>query len=100
MIIGETVQVLIAGFESIGYATRVGRKAVENLTCAMAEIIIHFQIDKCIKYAERYINGTFVLRWIWKRKLEREFQHLTRLIDEYAPLLAETDIVEKLCDKK
>lgn len=100
MFIEVTIQSLIAGFESIGYATRVGRKAVENLTCAMAENIIYSQINKCIKYAERYINGTLVLRLLWKRKLNKEFERLAGLIDEYGPILAETDIVEKLCEKK
>ena len=100
MISEETAQSLIEGFRSIGDATKEMCEAVESLTRAMVENVVCSQIDKCIKYAKRYVNGTFILRWLWKRKLEKEFDRLTRLIDEYGPILAETDIVEKLCEKK
>lgn len=85
--INVMTECIIDGFNALKESTEMLEEITRSLRYNMAKAVLASQMEKCHKYATRYIEGSFFLRRYWKKKTIQEFDKLSKMLEELEPII-------------
>lgn len=88
----EQLGAIIKEMDAITESTKELNDSLKSITSMVVQSILSARLDRCQKYAKKYIESSFITRGYWFRKVKKEFDQITKLVDEVGDLLNDSDL--------